>query len=188
MSLIVSSRRMLPFDAVIWPNFPVTTWTLPYDGNRSHDSTFSNLIFFPRTFSVFSVVNCRSLLTRPAYGLAALRFAGSPFAIRVWRPLESPIKSKNIWKTHLLLRILAVIGRYGPHLMIVMIFGAVSKGAFPVTPTSEMSLTWHSGVTDIGRAYFGGFFFHGSGFVYGIYYIAVWNWHQCACYAWRVST
>ena len=30
---------------------------------------------------------------------------------------------KNIWKkNHLLLRILAVIGRYGPHLMIVMIF------------------------------------------------------------------
>ena len=31
-------------------------------------------------------------------------------------------KAKIYEKTHLLLRILAVIGRYGPHLMIVMIF------------------------------------------------------------------
>ena len=54
--------------------------------------------------------------------------------------------------------------------MIVMIFGAVSKGAFPVTPASELSLTVRR---HIGRAYFGGFFFHGNGFVYGIYYIAV---------------
>ena len=32
------------------------------------------------------------------------------------------IKDKNIWKNHLLLRILAAIGRYGSHLMSVMIF------------------------------------------------------------------
>ena len=32
------------------------------------------------------------------------------------------IKVKNIFKNHLLLWILAVIGRYGSHLMIVMIF------------------------------------------------------------------
>ena len=38
------------------------------------------------------------------------------------RLLELTIKDKKIWKTHLLLRILAVIGRYGSHLMIVRIF------------------------------------------------------------------
>ena len=39
------------------------------------------------------------------------------------RRLELTIKDKNIWKkNHLLLRILDVVGRYGSHLMIVMIF------------------------------------------------------------------
>ena len=38
------------------------------------------------------------------------------------RRLELTIKDKNIWKNWPLLRILAVIGGYGSHLMIVMIF------------------------------------------------------------------
>ena len=36
--------------------------------------------------------------------------------------LETIKKQNYLEKTHLLLRILAVTGRYGPHLMIVMIF------------------------------------------------------------------
>ena len=49
--------------------------------------------------------------------LAALRRLRSPFAIR---DADSKQSKTNIYekKTHLLLRISVVIGRYGPHLMI----------------------------------------------------------------------
>ena len=72
---------------------------------------------FFRTFSV--VFNCRSLFNEAAY-LAALRRLRPPFAIHDADSKQS--KTKIYEKNHLLLRILAVIGRYGPHLMIVMIF------------------------------------------------------------------
>ena len=75
------------------------------------------LQFFFRTFSV--VFNCRSLFNEAAY-LAALRQLRSPFAIRDANSKQS--KTKIYVKTHLLLRISAVFGRYGPHLMIAMIF------------------------------------------------------------------
>ena len=68
----------------------------------------------------FSVVfNCRSLFNEAAY-LAALRRFRSPFAIRDADSKQS--KTKIYEKNHLLLQISAVIGRYGPHLMTVMIF------------------------------------------------------------------
>ena len=71
-------------------------------------------------FCTFSVVfNCRSLFNEAAY-LAALHWLRSPFAIRDADSKQS--KTKIYEKNHLLLQILAVIGRYGPHLMIVMIF------------------------------------------------------------------
>ena len=65
------------------------------------------------------VFNCRSLFDEAAY-LAALRWLCSPFAVRDADSKQS--KTKIYEKNHLLLQILAVIGRYGPHLMIVMIF------------------------------------------------------------------
>ena len=37
-------------------------------------------------------------------------------------PTRNNQRQKYMEKNHILLRILAVIGRYGPHLMIVMIF------------------------------------------------------------------
>ena len=122
LSLIVSSsRRMLSFD--VWPSFPVTTWTLPYisaDFGKTIILTTqrSQIAFFSRTFSV--VFNCLSLFNEAAY-LAALRRFRSPFAIRD----ANSKQSKTIFYyfvNHLLLRILAVIGRYGPNLMIVIIF------------------------------------------------------------------
>ena len=75
------------------------------------------LQFFSRTFSV--VFNCRSLFNEAAY-LAALRRLRSPFAIRDANSKQS--KTKIYEKPYLLLRISAVIGSYGPYLMIVMIF------------------------------------------------------------------
>ena len=79
----------------------------------------SQTAIFSRTFSV--VFNCRSLFNEAAY-LAALRRLRSPFAIRDANAKQSKTKIYGGEKTHLLLRISAVIGRYGPHLMIVMIF------------------------------------------------------------------
>ena len=73
--------------------------------------------FFFRSF--FVVFHCRSLFNESAY-LAALRRLRSPFAIRDANSKQS--KTKIYEKTHLLLRITAAIGRYGPHLMTVMIF------------------------------------------------------------------
>ena len=67
------------------------------------------------------VFNCRSLFNEAAY-LAALRRLRSAFAIRDANSKQSNSKTKIYdEKTHLLLRISAVFGRYGPHLMIVMI-------------------------------------------------------------------
>ena len=63
-----------------------------------------------RSFS--AVFNCCSLFNEAAY-LAA-------FAISDANLKQS--KTKNYEKNHLLLQILAVLSRYGPHLMIVMIF------------------------------------------------------------------
>ena len=75
----------------------------------------SQIAIFFHTFSVF--FNCCGLFNEAAY-LAALRRLRVPFAIH-----DTMIKDKNIYeKNHLLLRISTVIGRYGPHLMIVMIF------------------------------------------------------------------
>ena len=123
--------RMLPFD--VWPSFPVTTWTILscrfWQDNRTHDSTFSDCNFF-RTFSM--VFNCHSLFNEAAY-LAALRQLRSPFAIREANSKQS--KTKIYEKNHLLLRISAVIGRYGPHLMIVMIF--VTQNNFSSSSSSS---------------------------------------------------
>ena len=67
------------------------------------------------------VFNCRGLFNEAAY-LAALRRLHSPFAIH---DADSKQSKTKIYETnHLLLLISAVIGRYGPHLMIVMIFVA----------------------------------------------------------------
>jgi len=111
LSLIVSSSRlMFPFD--VWPSFPVTMWTLPYADFgktivvRTHDWTFSDCNFFPRSFS--AVFNCRSLFNEAAY-LAALRRLRLSFAIRDADSKQS--KTKIYEKNHLLLRISAVIGR-----------------------------------------------------------------------------
>ena len=73
--------------------------------------------FFFRSF--FVVFNCHSLFNEAAY-LAALRRLCSPFAIHDANSKQS--KTKIYEKNHFLLWISAVIGRYGPHLMIVMIF------------------------------------------------------------------
>ena len=62
--------------------------------------------------------HCRSLFNEAAY-IAALRRLRSPFAIR---DADSKQSKTKMYDKLLLLRILAVIGRYGPNLMIVMIF------------------------------------------------------------------
>ena len=79
----------------------------------------SQIDFPPRTFSV--VFNCCSLFNEAA-DLAALRRLRSLFAIRDANSKQS--KTKNILKKKKkkLLRISAVLGRYGPYLMTVMIF------------------------------------------------------------------
>ena len=59
--------------------------------------------------------SCHSLFNEAAY-LAALCRLCLPFAICDANSKQS--KKKIIEKTHLLLQITAVIGRYGPHLMI----------------------------------------------------------------------
>ena len=122
LSLIISSSRlMLPFD--VWPSFPVTMWTgLPYaDFGKTVVLTTECspcvAIFF-RSFS--AVFNCRSLFNEAAY-LAALRRLRSPFAIRDAYSKQSKTKIYEK-KITFLLQISAVFGRYGPHLMIVMIF------------------------------------------------------------------
>ena len=97
-------------------------WTLPqcrfWQDNHTHDSTFSYGNFF-RTFSM--VFNCHSLFNEVAY-LAALCRLRSRFAI--CDANLKPLKTKIYEKTCLLLWILAVsvIGRFGPHLTIVMKF------------------------------------------------------------------
>ena len=63
--------------------------------------------------------NCRSLFSEATY-LAALRRLRSPFAIHNANTKQS--KTKMYEKNHLLLLISAVIDRYRPHLMIVIIF------------------------------------------------------------------
>ena len=65
------------------------------------------------------VFKCRSLFNEATY-LAALSQLHSPFAIL--EANSKQLKTKIYEKNHLLLQITAVIGRYGPHLMIVMIF------------------------------------------------------------------
>ena len=72
------------------------------------------------------VFNCRRLFNEAAY-LAALRRLRSPFAIRDSDSKQSKTKIYDEKKNHLWLRISAVIGRYGPHLMIVMIFVTQNK-------------------------------------------------------------
>ena len=120
LSLIVSSSPlMLPFD--VWPSFPSNNVNASLcrfrQDNRTHEWTFSDCNFFPFIFR--GSYNYRSLLNEAAY-LAVLRRLRSPFEIRDADSKQS--KPKIYEKNHLLLRILAVIGRYGPHLMIVMIF------------------------------------------------------------------
>ena len=58
--------------------------------------------------------NCRSLFNEATY-LPALCWLCLPFAIC---DANSKQSKKKYEKTHLLLQIMAVIGRYGPHLMI----------------------------------------------------------------------
>ena len=115
LSLIVSSsRRMLPFD--VWPSFPVTTWTLPYaDFGKTIVLTTqrSQTAIFFRTFSM--VFNCRSLFNEAAY-LAALR--GFVRHLQSVTPTRNNQRQKYMKTNHLLLRISAVIGRFGPHLII----------------------------------------------------------------------
>ena len=60
-------------------------------------------------------------------------------------------------KTHLLLRILAVIGRYGPHLMIVMIF--VTQNNFVNGPgISDCLLGFYPKLTDCRNRFFDDYF------------------------------
>ena len=67
------------------------------------------------------VFNCSSLFNEAAYlALAALGWLHLPVAIHDADSKQS--KTKIYEKTRLLLRISAVIGTYGPHLMVVMIF------------------------------------------------------------------
>ena len=77
---------------------------------------------FFRTFSV--VFNCRSLFNEAAYltRAALLRLSGFVRHLQSMMPTRNNQRQKYMKKTHLLLRISAVIGRYRPHLMIVMIF------------------------------------------------------------------
>ena len=77
---------------------------------------FIHFLTIERTQQVF--FNCRSLFNEAAY-LAALRRLCLPFAIH---DANSKQRQKYMKKNHLLLWISAVVGRYGPHLMIVMIF------------------------------------------------------------------
>ena len=100
-----------------------------FGNRRVHDK------YFFRTFSV--VFNCRSLCKEAAY-LAALRRVRSPFAIHDADSKQS--KTKIYEKTHLLWRILAVIGRYGPHLMIVMIF--VTQNNIRTLKDTNITLTF----------------------------------------------
>ena len=93
--------------------------------------------------------------------LAALRRLRSPFAIR--DADSKQLKTKIYEKTHLLLRISAVIGRHGPHLMIVMIFVTQNNfenypgisdrllGFYP-TPSANYSETTFSDFTSISCA------------------------------------
>ena len=76
-------------------------------------------IFSVHFLFLFIVVYCRSLFNEAA-DLASLCRLRSPFAIRDTNSKQS--KTKIYEKTHLLLRISAVTGKCGPHLMIVMIF------------------------------------------------------------------
>ena len=89
--------------------------------NASSSADFGKTIVLTTQRSqiaIFSVLfNCRSLFNEAAY-LAALHRLRSPFAIR---DANSKQRQFFFFLTHLLLRISAVIGRYGPHLMIVMI-------------------------------------------------------------------
>ena len=78
---------------------------------------FFIIIFFHSFTAVF---NCGSLFNEAAY-LAALRRLRSPFAIRDAYSKQSKTKIYEK-KFTFLLQISAVFGRYGPHLMIVMIF------------------------------------------------------------------
>ena len=104
LSLIVSlSRRMLPF---LLSSNNVNTFLVPNLARQSYSRLNVLRLQFFRTF--FVIFNCRSLFNEAPY-LAALRRLRSPFAIR---DANSKQSDKN----------LAVIGRCGPHLMIVMIF------------------------------------------------------------------
>ena len=97
-----------------------------WQDNCTHNSAFSDCIFF-RSFS--AVFNYRSLLNEASY-LVALRWLCSPFAICDADLKQS--KTKIHEKNHLLLRISAVISRYGPHLMIVII--SVTQNNFLNSP------------------------------------------------------
>ena len=66
-------------------------------------------------------LKCRSLFKEATY-LAALRRLRSPFANAIHDANSKQSKTKIYEKNHPLLRISAVMGRYRPHLMIVMIF------------------------------------------------------------------
>ena len=91
---------------------------MPILARQSHSRL--NVLRLQKKFrSFFAVFNCRSLFNEAAY-LAALRRLRSPFAIRDTDSKQ--LMTKMYEKTHLLLRISPVIGRYGPNLMIVMIF------------------------------------------------------------------
>ena len=97
-----------------------------WQDNCTHNSAFSDCIFF-RSFS--AVFNYRSLLNEASY-LVALCWLCSPFAICDADLKQS--KTKIHEKNHLLLRISAVISRYGPHLMIVII--SVTQNNFLNSP------------------------------------------------------
>ena len=108
---------MLPFD--VWPsnnvNAPLCRF---WQDNPTHDWTFSlDCIFYPIHLPRFLIaVAC---LTRPR---TKQQFVGLFAICNPWRRLELIIRQKYMNKIHHLLRILAIIGRYGSHLMIVMIF------------------------------------------------------------------
>ena len=114
--IVSSSWRMLPFDLVSQKQrerflSALVGKAIVLATQRPQIAIFS--VNFPWVFT------CRSLFNEAAY-LAALRRLRSPFAIRDAESKQP--KTQTYDKTHLLLRNLAVIGRYGPCLMIVTIF------------------------------------------------------------------
>ena len=91
---------------------------VPILARQSYRLNVLRLHFFLLFFCIFSVVfNCRSFFNESSASFAISSASGVTEANSNWQS-----KTKIYEKNHLLLRISAVFGWYGPHLMIVMIF------------------------------------------------------------------